>query len=101
MDSVAVPSFVLNCPKCAVPFHTSGDLDRHLETEHDAGDPDDPDEDILDEDMMMDMDGTEGKKIVVSNFDCPFKNQRKTAVTRMYWARVSFGILISCLCFGP
>ena len=79
MDSVAVPSFVLNCPKCAVPFHTSGDLDRHLETEHDAGDPDDPDEDILDEDMMMDMDGTEGKKIVVSNSDDSFKNQSEEA----------------------
>ena len=74
------PSFVLNCPKCAVPFHTSGDLDRHLETEHDdAGDPDDPDEDILDEDMMMDMDGTEGKKIVVSNSDDSFKNQSEEA----------------------
>ena len=46
-----------------MPFHTSADLDRHLEAEHDDVIED---EDMLDEDMLAMDDGTDGKKIVVS-----------------------------------
>ena len=73
----ATASFVLNCPKCAMPFNTSADLDRHLEAEHDVIE----DEDLFDEEMLME--GVDGKKIVVSAAELILKNgQRSLSITK-------------------
>ena len=74
--SNAPPSYVLNCPKCTMPFATASDLQQHLDVDHgeqtsehgltivEEEDMDDIDEEIAEEDVALD--GENGKKIVVS-----------------------------------
>ena len=62
--SPPTPSFVLNCPRCAMPFQTSIELDRHLEAEHEIADMDCLDDlDMLEGDEILE--GMDTKRIVV------------------------------------
>ena len=74
--SNAPSSYVLNCPKCTMPFATASDLQEHLEVDHgeqtsengltivEEEEIDDIDEEIAEGDLTLD--GENGKRIVVS-----------------------------------